>query len=400
MVEESNVKKNYNLSNAELYLFTYTLVSCMRRDLEYLEDYGVTEIKITALNAQNEQFNSIPNDDILKSDYSYAINVRNQNREVVEKTTKSIGLRAKEVYFNNQAREKVLNYINLSHLKDLELLNTAISVHTNAVTFLNDLKPEGITQAYLDTFKANIEEFKLAIQTAKEKLQLRNEGTQTRIEAGNKLYSLISKYCDYGKAVFENINPSRYNDYVIYAPSAGSLTAPTNLLASYSGTTYMWDMVEHATSYQLEYSPDGETWTEVYTGSDTYCPFVPLNEGWSYYRVRARNNNGFGPFSDVLKNGYYAILPPPSHVTAEKVPNTANTVAIKWSEVITATEYKVYTSSVAIGMPADKYNLFATTDQINAEYELEVGKRHYFQLTATNSHQKSAVSSAVFIDLV
>ena len=301
MVEENNVKRNYNLSNAELYLFTYNLVSCMHRDLEYLEEYGVTEIKITALNTQNEQFNSMPNDDILKSDYSYAVDVRNQKREIVEKTTKSIGLRAKEVYFNNQARAKVLHYINLSQMKDLELLNTASSVHTNAVTFINDLKPEGITQTYLDTFKANIEEFKVAIQTAKEKLQLRNEGTQNRNEAGNKLYSLISKYCDYGKAAFEDTNPARYNDYVIYSPSPGPLKPPTGL--KYLGEQYtaVWEAVENATSYELQYSPDGSDWSEAYGGADNMVHYFPPQGGTAFFRCRARNANGYGEFSEVLK---------------------------------------------------------------------------------------------------
>ena len=301
MVEESNMQKNFRLSYAELYLFTYNLVSCMRRDLEYLEDYGVTEAKITALNTQNELLNALPSDEILKSDYSYAVDVRNQKRVVVEKTTKSIGLRAKEVYHNNLSREKALNIQYIAQMNDGELLNAALIVHSNAVKFLNDLIPEGITQAYLDTYKTNIEDFKLAIQTAKEKQQIRHEGTQNRTEAANLLYSQVSKYCDYGKAAFEDTNPSRYNDYIIYTPSAGGLKPPTGLKYLIEQNTAVWEVVENATSYELQYSPDGSDWSEAYGGADNMVHYFPPQGGTAFFRCRARNANGFGEFSEVLK---------------------------------------------------------------------------------------------------
>ena len=399
MVEESNIQKNFRLSYAELYLFTYNLVSCMRRDLEYLESYGVTEAKITALNTQNEQLNALPSDEILKSDYSYAVDVRNQIREVVEKTTKSIGLRAKEVYHNNLSREKALNIQYLTQMNDGELLNSALIVHSNAVKFLNDLIPEGITQAYLDTYKTNIEDFKLAIQTAKEKQQIRNEGTQIRTEAANLLYSQVSKYCDYGKAEFEDTNPSRYSDYVIYGREAGPLKPPTNLAYRPGDFVISWSPVENATSYELEYSPDGAAWTVAYSGSDDAVQYIPAVEGWAYFRCRARNSNGYGEYSEVLKAGYYQQIPPPSNVKAIIKEHTENGLLLTWDEVPSATVYKIYTSVVPIGSPSNSFVFLGKPKENNYSCEIERGKRHYFQLTAENSAQWSQRSAAIYLDV-
>ena len=399
MIEESNKQKNFRLSYAELYLFTINLVSCMRRDLEYLEDYGVTEAKITALNAQNEVLNALPSDEILKSDYSYAVDERNHKRAVVEKTTKSIGLRAKEAYRNNLSREKALNIQYLVQLNDGELLNAALIVHSNAVKFLNDLMPEGITQAYLDTYKINIDNFKLSIQTAKEKQQLRNEGTQNRTEAANLLYSQVSKYCDYGKAAFEDTNPSRYSDYVIYTPSAGGLKPPTGLKYLIEHNTAVWDAVENATSYELQYSPNGSDWSEAYGGADNMVYYFPPVEGWAYFRCRARNSNGFGEYSQVLKTGYYQILPPPSNIIAKIAENTDNGLLLTWDTVPSAANYKIYTSIVPIGEPANTYAFLDKTTATKFTAELVRGKRHFFQLVAENTAQSSMNSSAVHLDV-
>ena len=76
--------------------------------------------------------------------------------------------------------------------------------------------------------------------------------------------------------------------------------------------TFWWDEVRNATSYQLQMA-DGETFIEIYSGSEPSYQFNPP-DGKGLYRVRARNDNGFGPFGEILEQWYYAVLPPASNL--------------------------------------------------------------------------------------
>jgi len=63
--------------------------------------------------------------------------------------------------------------------------------------------------------------------------------------------------------------------------------------------TFTWDPCEKATSYQLAYTEDDETWNELYAGADTTYTYTPP-AGTRTYKVRARNVNGFSEWSENL----------------------------------------------------------------------------------------------------
>jgi len=63
---------------------------------------------------------------------------------------------------------------------------------------------------------------------------------------------------------------------------------------------FEWEAVEGATSYQLAFSADdGATWEELYSGDEREFGYEPP-EGQRHYRVRARNANGYGDWSETL----------------------------------------------------------------------------------------------------
>ena len=160
-----------------------------------------------------------------------------------------------------------------------------------------------------------------------------------------------------------------------------------------------WGTVQNATSYELEYSPDGTAWIEAYAGSDDAVQYIPAVEGWAYFRCRARNSNGYGEYSEVLKAGYYQQIPPPSNVKAIIKEHTENGLLLTWDEVPSATVYKIYTSVVPIGSPSNSFVFLGKPKENNYSCEIERGKRHYFQLTAENSAQWSQRSAAIYLDV-
>ena len=152
-------------------------------------------------------------------------------------------------------------------------------------------------------------------------------------------------------------------------------------------------------SYELQYSPDGINWIDVYSGSNDAVQYIPAAEGWAYFRCRASNSNGYGEYSAVLKAGYYQQIPPPSNREAEIYPLDTNNLILTWDEVPSATIYKIYTSVVPIGAASNSYVLLGKPKVNNYSCEIERGKRHYFQLTAENTAQWSQRSEAIYLDV-
>jgi len=72
---------------------------------------------------------------------------------------------------------------------------------------------------------------------------------------------------------------------------------------------FEWSPVEGATSYQLAMSEDGESWEEIFSGPENALDYEP-GAGLRYYRVRARNANGYGDWSETLEHEVEGGEPP------------------------------------------------------------------------------------------
>ncbi len=64
--------------------------------------------------------------------------------------------------------------------------------------------------------------------------------------------------------------------------------------------TVSWDKVNTATGYELVYSVDDVNWLPLYIGENNSYTYDPP-AGNRYYKVRAKNEIGFGDWSDVIE---------------------------------------------------------------------------------------------------
>lgn len=399
MPNDLDAMKKSNLTHNELIEFTHTLAFAVRRDILDFADYNVSETDVEEMITLCDQFEALPSDEAYRNEISSLAEEKENLKIILFKYSRNITMRAKVVFGDKSIKYKTLNCGTLSQYQDLELAAACKYQSTQALINLTALQVEGLTQAYLTEFNTQIELFEAKIFEMKDKTIAREDATELRILTANKLYTTILRFCDYGKLIFDGVSPAKYNDYIIYAPSAGSLTPPDGLNFSPTAAYISWIPVEHATSYELQYASDGESWNVVYAGSDTGVEFIPPTEGWAYFRCRARNNNGFGEFSDVLKTGYYQTLPPPTNIQVKLVQHSVNEIVVTWDEVPSATVYKLYTSIVPIGAAAGSFEFLGRIYTPSYSGEVTQAKRHYFQLTAENSSQYSGRSVNAYIDV-
>ncbi len=391
------VKRLYTLTDGELSTFVSNFCSIATRDLLDLTSYGLTETKITALRAKGDDFEMFPSDEYLAGLQTIATENKNIKFKELKDAMAQMAWRVEKKWGADSKQYKMLNIFGIHNQPEDTVLRLARSMHLSITHFLSALADTGLTQAMLDDFKNLCD----ATETAKNEqfnaMVERDDKAQERVELGNMLYREVTSLAEIGKKLYANSNPAKYNDYIIYQKEAGGLSVPANFFYDFIGKTFWWDLVSHATSYQLE-KKEGESYTEIYSGNDTSFHYVP-SDGQGFYRVRARNMNGFGPATEDLEQWYYAVLPPASNLQISDTEIEPGKYNLTWTAVPTATEYSVYRSVVENGQPAGDYSLQGKTSEAYFVISAESGKRNYFRVNTKNLTQYATPSSPIWIEV-
>ena len=398
-MSDESIQRDYRMADADLSMFASNLIATVNADIADFAEFGIDAAKMTAFTALCNQFESLPTDNSIIGDVMEASYLRDEQRNLLLDQMHKLAGRVEAKWGADSFQYRKLDFSQPSRLTDNLLAQTGRVMHLQLSGYLTQLSEFGLTQALLDDFLAQIETFEIKKNNQSLVDAMRREKTFERIKMGNEVYEMVVRLCNFGKMLYEKKNPAKYQSFIIYTPSAGGLKPPTNLAYRPGDFVISWSPVENATSYELEYSPDGAAWTVAYSGSDDAVQYIPAVEGWAYFRCRARNSNGYGEFSEVLKAGYYQQIPPPSNVKAKIEEHTENGLLLTWDEVPSATVYKIYTSVVPIGSPSNSFVFLGKPKENNYSCEIERGKRHYFQLTAENSAQWSQRSEAIYLDV-
>ncbi len=325
MSENNFSQRNYRMSYADLAIFANSIVFAMNRDLDEFESYGVSSGTISNLEEVINEFQDLPDDEINRNDISNAVEVRDSLRNTILNIMRGISARAKAIYGESSAKYRSLSPGLISKLSDNNLLVAARQVYTVAENNLSALEAEGLTESYLEYFNSTINNYEDAINDVNNKKTIRDDATEIKIIKGNELYSLISKYCDYGKIIWGGVSDSKYNDYVIYSTGTGgsggnvipplpvNLDTPTGLGYNYANRVVYWNGVIGATTYKVEKSSNNINYTTIYNGEEDHCTTSALIDFPTYIRVKALSPTGTSEYSEVLIIPEETNLPAPQN---------------------------------------------------------------------------------------
>ena len=294
-----DVTRDYRLTDSELSMYCSNLCNFLTRDLSDFAPLGLTAPKIAELKALGDELEVFPTDGSLVGDVMVATEEKNALREKVLATIRAMALRVEQKWGAKSGNYRRLDLRTPSHLNDDGVLTSGRTVHTVVSGYLVQLAEYGLSQDMLDDFQDLNEQFEASRIAQTDAIANRDIKKDERISKGNALYKLITFYCNYGKMIYEKTNPAKYNDYLIYKDSTpGTLTAPQHLIFNDTTKVLWWDVVNHATSYQLQWW-NGTDYEVIYSGNANNFTFTPP-DGLSKFRVRAHNSGGYGPWSDVL----------------------------------------------------------------------------------------------------
>lgn len=294
----------FSMSAEQMIAKARSVKSAMERDLTELSVYGVTAPEIAAFNTQIDAADALPNDDILQWHWTEAIAAREAKEAQIRTVLEGMVARVENKYGAQTSLVKVMRCNDLSR-KNAEALKescqNAIAVLTER---LAELASEGLTQAMIDNIETLRDELIALMDDVTDKARVRTEGTVNRIDALNALYNKMVGFCKYGKLIWEKVNESKYEDYVIYDEGSAPQTPPAaveNLMIVNSIAS--WYPSPTATSYRVAVSvePSQGVWDQIYSGESTQVP-VPLPQtGGMYVRVQAHNDAGLSEPTFVLK---------------------------------------------------------------------------------------------------
>ncbi|OGU58328.1 MAG: hypothetical protein A2X64_09930 [Ignavibacteria bacterium GWF2_33_9] len=396
----TNIPRNYNLPDADLCMFTSNLCNTMTRDLTDLTAFGITALKITALKALGDAFEIFPSDEVLLAYVIAATETKTAKAELVKESIRNMITRCQIKWGVDSWQEKSLAVKGMNQFTDDSLLTASRRVVAQMTEFLTDLADTGLTQVMLDEMEDLNEEYETAKNEQFTKSAERDNKTEERIKKGNELYSFVSTYCEIGKRVYANSDPAKYNDYIIYGTvTPVVLTAPSNFNWSVNTYLFTWDSVVNATSYQIEMSTNGIDWSELWTGAETSFNYHPETSGTFYFRCRARNSGGYGPYCNSIEVVYFTQLPAPANFIVEASIANPLEIRISWNPVETAQWYNLFKSEVPLGAPVGPWlNQGQQTETLVVQTGRS-GKRFYYKVQGANPMQEGDFTSDLFVDI-
>ena len=156
-----------------------------------------------------------------------------------------------------------------------------------------------------------------------------------------------------------------------------------------------WNAVEGATSYRIYRSTaKGSGYSLLGTTTATSYTNTGAKAGTTYYyRVKACNDAGLSPYSNVVSGKVKSVTPKPA-APVVKIGNSASSgkPQLTWNAVSGATSYKVYRATSQKGT----YSLLGTVTATSyTNTGAKAGTTYWYKVKAVNSAGESAYSNVV-----
>jgi hypothetical protein len=302
-------ERNFTMTDAELTMKVSQVVDWMERDEAEFIIRGVSAADRQAMETAGNDFEEFLPDDYYRGRITSAVTIKNEIKDDLEELVQNVSGYTQQkfgIHSGEYTSLKVKGYV--AKTEDA-MLKSARTVAKVSEILLPDLSPIGLTQGEIDGLRAKAQEFEDALDTIAIREGERTTEAQKRVLEANSLYSMLSKNCEIGKLIWENTNPTYYDNYIIYKTVHSGLSKVQNLTATpVASNAYdlTWDLVVDADYYEVEYAeatagqPQGP-WL-VYQSTPNPPIGFQANEGFSFWlRVRARDNQGkTGSWSNTL----------------------------------------------------------------------------------------------------
>jgi hypothetical protein len=303
-------RTDYSFSNDYLMFKVGDVVGYMNRDVTEFTARNITQTDIDDFEAQGNAFEDMLPDSYYQSLITIEVEAKNTARDNCQKQARKIAGYVEQAYGDKSGQYKSLNYGKLYGSKDRSFITGARLVARAAENLLASVSTYGLTQQMIDDLIAEAQIMEDKVHMINQRESERDIQTHDRIIAGNALYAKLVQYCTVGKAIWEDVNEAKYNDYIINPSVNHGLSKVQNLVAgvdpaSPNEAVLTWEPVTEATEYEIYQSqvtagnPPEEY--EINQTTPNVTEAIPIVAGFTYYwKVRGKSATKIGYFSDSV----------------------------------------------------------------------------------------------------
>lgn len=206
----------FRLSVERLLSKAREVSSAMERDADLLEQYGVTAEQRQNFAEAIALADALADDVISRWYVSEAVAARDKKQEQIRAKIEGMVLRVRLCFGAQTPLIGVMDCHNLSQKNTSELLESC----QNALAVLSEnfaaLSVFGLTQPMVDELAAARAELMVLADAVTDAQRERMEMTLRRADALNEIYETMVGFCTIGKLLWADVNPAKYEDYVIY----------------------------------------------------------------------------------------------------------------------------------------------------------------------------------------
>jgi hypothetical protein len=215
-MKKQSTNRQYNFPDADLYLQCIERIKYATRDIAQFKTYQYDENKLQKLFSRCEKFKNLPDDNELVGDQMIVTDKKYQAAEQLKAAIRSLMTRVELKYSNRTGRYRKFGTSKLGDMTDAQLLfcgRRVVRVARQQIDFLSDV---GVNENILRRIQDASQEFENAINIQQDKAADRDIAVEVRVEEGNKLYQELIVLCNIGKDIWDNKDPVKYENYVLY----------------------------------------------------------------------------------------------------------------------------------------------------------------------------------------
>jgi hypothetical protein len=225
-MKKKEVVRGYTFSDGRLVTISKEKIAFIRRDAAEFVGYGITAALVDDLESKTTLFSEGVTDVELVGDQTEVTAAKGGFATELKEAISGVMSRVVLKYKVGSATYRKFGTEALSRQSDAQLLVIASRVVRVGTDMLADLAVHGLTAAMLNHVKAVRDTLEHELISMKLKISDRDIEQESRVEAGNEIYTTLVKYTNTGQSIWASSNVAKYNDYIIYNTESGDNPAP------------------------------------------------------------------------------------------------------------------------------------------------------------------------------
>ena len=224
-MKKKEAVRAYNFSDAKLVTTVNEKIAFIRRDAAEFNEFGITSAMVDALESQTNLFSNTATDVELVGNQKEVTATKEAIANQLRGAIRNVMSRVVLKYEEQTAKYRKYGTAALSQQSDAQLLVIASRVVRVGTEMLDDLADNGLTAAMLSNVKSLKDDLEQELISMNLKISDRDIEQESRVEAGNAIYTTLVKYTNTGQSIWVSSNVAKYNDYVIYNTVSGEAAA-------------------------------------------------------------------------------------------------------------------------------------------------------------------------------